>query len=128
MLAIGLRIARQQVGKRGIAFGHQLVGDAGDVAAGHHHAARQLVHLQAFGLALELRHQVKARQGGVKLLTQLGAHLLFDQLREREHSQPEPQFFRVFTVAACFQVHFSFSLVCSNCYVYSSKLLPYSLD
>jgi hypothetical protein len=53
------------------AFGDQLVGDAGDVAAGHHHAARQLVHAQALGRALQLRHQVEARQRGVELLAQL---------------------------------------------------------
>ena len=39
---------------------------AGDVAAGHHQQARQLVHLQPVGMALELRHQVEARQRGAE--------------------------------------------------------------
>ncbi len=39
------------------------VGDAGDVAAGHHHALRQLAHLETVRRAVELRHQVEARQG-----------------------------------------------------------------
>ena len=48
----------------------ELVDDGGDVAAGHHQQARQLVHLQPLGMALELRHQVEARQRGGELLAQ----------------------------------------------------------
>ena len=40
-----------------------------------------------------------------ELLAQLGAHLLFDQLREGEHAQPQAQGFGVFAVASCFHVH-----------------------
>ena len=85
-------------------FGLQLVGDAGDVAARHHHAARQLVHLQPVRVALQLRHQVEPGQRGFKLRAQLGAHLLFDQLRQRQHAQPEPQGLRMLDVASCFHV------------------------
>ena len=87
------------------ALGHQLVRDAGDVAAGDHHAARQLVHLQAVGVALQLGHQVKAWQRGVKLFAQLGAHLLFDQLGTGQQSQPQAQGFRVLAVTSFFHVH-----------------------
>ena len=86
-------------------FGLQLVGDAGDIAARHHHAARQLVHAHALGLALELRHQVEARQRGAPLLAQIGAHLLFNQLRAGEQAQPQAQLIGVFGVGAGFQIH-----------------------
>jgi hypothetical protein len=86
-------------------LGDQLVGDAGDVAAGDHHPARQLVHLQALGRALQLRHQVEAGQGGVEALAQLAAHLLFHQLGAGEQPQPQAQRVVVVAVRARFHVH-----------------------
>ena len=87
------------------ALAGQLVGDGGDVATGDHHAPRQLVHLHAVGGAPELRHQVKAGQGGVKLGAQLVAHLLFNQLGTGEQAQPQPQSFGVLAVGPGFQIH-----------------------
>ena len=49
------------------AFCHQLISDAGHVAASDHHAARQLFHLHALGHPFQLRHQVKAGECGFKL-------------------------------------------------------------
>lgn len=60
------------------ALGHKLVGQARDVAAGHHQVFRQGAHAQAFGKAAELRQVVKARQGGAELRAQVAAdHLLY---------------------------------------------------
>ena len=72
-------------------FGFELVSDASHVAAGHHHASRQLIHLEALGRALQLRHQIKARQRSFELLTQTAAHPLLNQLRAGQHAQPQPQ-------------------------------------
>jgi len=90
-------------------LGHELVGDAGHVAARHHHAARELVHLESLGRALELRHQVEARQRGGELRAQSVAHLLLDQLGAGEQPKPQPQCFGVFAVRACFEIHVSCS-------------------
>jgi hypothetical protein len=49
-------------------------------------------------VALELRHQVEARQGGVELLAQPGAHAALDQLGAGEQPQPDAQ--RAMVVAA----------------------------
>ena len=86
-------------------FFHQLVGHWGDVAAGHHHAARQRGHLHALRFALELRQQIKARQGGAELVAQTGAHLFFNQLGAGEHAKPQSQGFGVLAVGAGFKVH-----------------------
>ena len=102
--AVGAAVARN-VHPFDQAFGHELVGDAGDVAAGNHHATRQLVHLQPVRIALELGHQVKTRQGGVELFAQLPAHLFFNQLRAGQQAQPQAQRLGVFAVSACFHVH-----------------------
>ena len=51
--------------------------------------ARQLAHLQPVGIALELRHQVEARQRGVELAAQPAANFTFDllvQAKSRSHS------------------------------------------
>jgi hypothetical protein len=89
------------------ALGDELVGDAGDIAPGHHHAARQLVHAQPVGRAFQLGHQVEARQRGDELLAQGGAHLLFHQLGTGQQAQPQAQFFRVLAVGAGFEVHWN---------------------
>ena len=72
-------------------FGDELVGDARDVAAGDHEAARQLAHLEPLRIALELRHQVEARQRRREALAQPRAHLAFDRQRAGEKPQPEAQ-------------------------------------
>ena len=86
------------------ALGHELVGDAGDVATGDHEPVRELFHLQAVGVAFELGHEVEARQGGVELLAQAGAHALLDQLRAGQQPQPQAQLVGVFAVGAGFEV------------------------
>ena len=43
------------------------------------------------GMALELRHQVEARQRGAELLAQPRAHLALDQLGAGEQAQPDAQ-------------------------------------
>ena len=63
----------------------------GDVAAGDHQQARELVHLQALAVALELRHQVEARQRGAEALAQPRAHAALDQLGAGEQPQPDAQ-------------------------------------
>ena len=52
---------------------------------------RQLTHLQALGRALELRHEVKARQRGVELALQQRPHSRLDQVGAGEQPQPQPQ-------------------------------------
>ena len=42
--------------------------------------------------------QVKPRQSGVKLDAQLGADVLFNQLRAGQHAQPQAQLLRVLAV------------------------------
>jgi hypothetical protein len=72
-----------------MAFGGQLVGQAGDVAAGDHQVARQRVHAQALGVPFQLRQVVKARQRGRKTLAQPGADFLFDLRAARQEPQPQ---------------------------------------
>ena len=68
------------------------------------------------GGAFELGHQVKARQGGVKLLPQVAAHLGFDQLGAGQHTQPQAQRLGVFgrsgSVQAGFFVHLNSFPIC----------------
>lgn len=60
------------------AFGNELIGQARDVAAGHHQVLRQGAHAQALRKAAELRQVIKARQGGAELRAQIAAdHLLY---------------------------------------------------
>src|SRR5256885_8496865 len=74
----------------------QLVGDAGDVAVGHHHVARQLAHLHALGRALQLGHEVEAGQGGVEFAAQAVVDMAFDVVafggneRWEEETSPLP--------------------------------------
>jgi len=42
-------------------------------------------------MALELRHQVEARQRGGEVLAQPGAHAALDQLGAGEQAQPDAQ-------------------------------------
>src|SRR5512145_2799946 len=69
----------------------ELVDDRGDVAAGDHQQARELVHFEPLAVALELRHQVEARQRGAELLAQARAHAPFDELSAGEKPEPDPQ-------------------------------------
>ena len=55
--------------------------------------------------ALELRHQVEARQRGRELLAQPIAHLLLDQLGAGQQAQPQAQRLGVLAVGAGFHVH-----------------------
>jgi hypothetical protein len=68
-----------------------MLDDGGDVAAGDHQQARQLVHPEALGMALELRHQVEARQRGGEALAQPRAHHALDHLGAGEQPQPDAQ-------------------------------------
>src|SRR5690606_136463 len=62
-----------------MAFLGQPVGQAGDVAAGHHQAARELAHLEALWTALELGHEVEARQRFIAFAAQAAAQAAFDE-------------------------------------------------
>src|SRR5487761_436555 len=73
------------------AFLLQAIRDAGDVAAGDHHALRELAHLQALRGALQLRHQIEARQRGVEARLQALAHPALDLVGAGEEPQPESQ-------------------------------------
>src|SRR5690349_2347517 len=73
------------------AFARELVGEPGDVAAGHHQELRQLAHLHAVLEAVELRHVVEARERDAEALAQAPADLGLDLRRAREHAQPQPQ-------------------------------------
>jgi hypothetical protein len=42
-------------------------------------------------MALELRHQVEARQGGVEVLAQARAHPFLDELGAGQQPQPDAQ-------------------------------------
>src|SRR5690349_3422303 len=73
------------------AFARELVGEPGDVAAGHHQELRQLAHLHAVLEAVELRHVVEARERDAEALAEPPADLGLDLRRAREHAQPQPQ-------------------------------------
>ena len=60
-------------------LGDQLIGDAGDVAAGDHQALRELAHAKAAWIAFELGHQVEARQRNRELIAELRADAPLDQ-------------------------------------------------
>ena len=42
------------------------------------------------GRALELRHQVEARQGGLEVGLQVLPHEILDAIRAAQHAQPQP--------------------------------------
>ena len=48
--------------------GQQLIGEASDVAPGHHQVARQGVHAQSFGMPMQLGQVVEAGQAGAEAL------------------------------------------------------------
>src|SRR5436190_1450340 len=73
------------------AFLLELVDDRSDVAAGDHQQARELVHLQAVRTALELRHEIEARQRRREPLAQPRAHHALDHLRAGEEPEPDAQ-------------------------------------
>jgi hypothetical protein len=71
-------------------LGHQLVGEAGHVAARHHQPSRQLPHLEPLGVPLQLRHEVEAGQRrAFELLAQPRSQWSLDKVGARE--QPQPQ-------------------------------------
>ena len=70
-------------------FGHQLVGQARDVAASHHQVLRQGAHAQALGETAELRQVIKARQGGAELSAQIAADHLFYLGAAGQQAQPQ---------------------------------------
>ena len=67
----------------------ELIREPGHVAAAHHQSLRQLVHLQPAGIALELRHQIEARQRDAELCAQPPADFRFDEVRAGEQAQPQ---------------------------------------
>ena len=69
----------------------QPVDQAGDVAVRHHHALRQFAERHAVRRAVELRQQIEARQRDVEIVAQAAAHLVLDQRRAGEKTQPQPQ-------------------------------------
>src|SRR6185312_5584441 len=73
------------------AFLLQAVRDPGDIAPGHHHALRELAHLQALRGALQLRHEVEARQRGVEARLQVLADPAPDLVGAGEEPQPQAQ-------------------------------------
>ena len=56
------------------------------------------------GRALQLGHQVEARQGGVEVVAQPAADLAFDQVAAGQHAQPQAQRVVVVGRGAGFQV------------------------
>src|SRR5439155_4597096 len=63
----------------------------GHVSAGNHQVVRKLLHLEAFRVALEPRHEVEARQRRPKAQSQEVAHVALEQLRAGEEPQPQTQ-------------------------------------
>jgi hypothetical protein len=55
----------------------------------NHHPFRQFSHAQAIGMALQLRHQVEARQRDVERGAQPAADLVLDAHGAGEHAQPQ---------------------------------------
>src|SRR5690348_10676546 len=69
----------------------QAVSDPGDIASGHHHALQELAHLQALWGALQLCHEVEARQSGVEARLQVLADPAPDLVGAGEEPQPQAQ-------------------------------------
>ena len=69
----------------------QRIGQPRDVAAGDHQSPRQLAHAQALRRALQLRHQIEARQSRREAGLQAAAHARFDEARARVEPQPQTQ-------------------------------------
>src|ERR1051325_6863054 len=69
----------------------ELVSDPGYVAARNHQPPGKLAHAQPAGTALELGHQIKARQSHVELTPQAETDLVFDLHRTRQKTQPQAQ-------------------------------------
>ena len=68
----------------------ELVGQAGDVAAGDHEIARQVSHLET-AVAVQLREIIEARERDAKRGAQPAPHLVFDLRRACKQAQPELQ-------------------------------------
>src|SRR5690606_24770028 len=67
----------------------ELVGESGDVAAGHHQALRQRLHPQPFRVPVELRHVVEARERDAEALAQAAPDFGLELRGAGE--QPQPQ-------------------------------------
>jgi len=72
-------------------FRLQLVGDAGDVAAGDHQPLRQLAHPQPGRIALQLRHQIETGQRQREPIAQARADPALDHERAGQKTQPQPE-------------------------------------
>src|ERR1043166_9868254 len=62
-------------------FKLELVCNSGHVAARDHHAPGKLVHAQPIVAALQLRHEVKARQRGIKFAPEAEPDLVLNAHR-----------------------------------------------
>src|SRR3569833_838206 len=87
------------------AFFLEAVRDAGDITPCHHHPLRQLAHFQALGRALELRHEVEARQGRIEARLQVLPNTVLVLVRSGQNAQPQSQRYVVIVVNACFGIH-----------------------
>ena len=69
----------------------QAVDQSGDVAVRDHHALRQLAQRHRLRRAVELRHQIEARQRDVEAVAQAPTDLALDHLLAGEQPQPQAQ-------------------------------------
>src|SRR5437763_2422640 len=70
-------------------FFDELIGESGDIASRHHQPLRQLAHLEAVRIALELRQQIESRQRSIEIATEADPDRALDELRAREKPKPE---------------------------------------
>ena len=72
-------------------FGLERIRDASDVSARDHEASRKLAHLETLRRALKLRHKIKPRQRDAELRLQPLPHVVADEARAGQKTQPDAQ-------------------------------------
>lgn len=67
------------------------IGQCGDVSTTYHQQSRQVLHLDPFRIAIELGHQVEARQGSLKVIAQLCTQPGFHEVIAGKQAYPHAQ-------------------------------------
>src|ERR1700682_1359886 len=87
-------------------FSLELIGDARNIPSGNHQALRDLIHVQAVWVALQLRHQIKARQGSLKILPYPPANMVLDAHVAGQQAKPQAQRLMVILGRTRFEVDY----------------------
>src|SRR4029077_10144085 len=86
------------------AFTFKLVSNSRYVPARYHQLPGEFVHSQSAGAALQLCHQIEARQCGIELAPQAKPNMVLNAYCAREQTQPQAQGMVVALLGARLQI------------------------